>query len=205
MQNDFAGQGFFLLESDANSRFQVMHFRVATGHVDALAAPMSAKIEEHDIVAAVIFEGCHRAQGRAGDPVSMADNDGGGGMRLCPELAVQQFSITGMEKKCALEGNGWFRQWFGQFPGKVFAINSRMGSGKFFYKEARQHNQAGGCCDAHDTSACCQAHYPAAFIQFAYCLSMRMNAFCNGLDQFVERKVSFFLDHTIFLHIVYEI
>src|SRR5579872_2613207 len=155
-----------------------MHFRVAAGRIDALAVAMPAKIEEQDIVAATIFESCHRAQGRAGDAVSMTDNHGWSRLRLRPELAVQEFSIAGMEEERALERRGRLRAWFGHFPGELRAIHNQVRSGKFFYKEAGQHNQAGGCCDAQYTPTGCQAHYPAAFIQIRlllYALEMFSN------------------------------
>ena len=65
-----------------------------------------------------------------------------------------------------------------------------MWPGKFFYKKARQYNQAGGCGDAHNTSTGCQAHDPVTFVQFVGRLSMLLTMFDTRLDQFDTQKVS---------------
>src|SRR5260370_269175 len=94
MQDDFAGQGFGLLDGDGNGCLQIMHFSIAAARVDAFAVSMSAKIEEQDIVAATIFERCHRAQVSAADAVSMTDDNGWCRMGLRPEFALQEFAVA---------------------------------------------------------------------------------------------------------------
>src|SRR5229473_564512 len=165
MQDDFAGQGFGLLDGDGNGRLQVMHFGIAAARVDAFAVSMSAKIEEQDIVAAVIFQGCYGAQVGAADSVSMADDNGRRWMGLCPELAVQEFAVACAEEQQALACLGRLCLGFGHFPGEAFGIDRVMWSGKIFHKVLCQHDKAAGDGDARNTRAGSQAQYPAMMTQ----------------------------------------
>ena len=165
MQDDFAGQGFGLLDGDGNGCLQVMHFSIAATRVDAFAVSMSAKIEEQDIVAAIIFERCHRAQVGAADAVSMTDDNGRRWMGLRPELAVQEFAVACAEEERALACLGRLCLRFGHFPGEVFGIHRVMWSGKIFHEVVCQHDEAGGEGDARNTRAGSQAQYPAMMTQ----------------------------------------